>query len=170
MQDKTIFVSVGDQRVSVDGIPHGCAVKEKPEIIALRWTPPDTGIIYKDDGSSEAFTDFSVIEKHLGPWKIAEAKRAKEEERKKIEAEKRAKAEAVAEQVAREAEERAVKMQPMIDAIYELQNTDHEVIKAMEKKLYDEGLLPHDLVQRRDEARHRVKIERPKFFKTEEGG
>jgi antitoxin component of RelBE/YafQ-DinJ toxin-antitoxin module len=162
MSDKHIIVIADDKTVAVEGLSFKCLKDVPADLHALRWVPGQKppGYIERKYGDSHGFSDFSIVAPYMPPWQAAKKdddarKEAQKIERKKAQDDLDAR---VAEQ-RRKAEER----KDLNSALNELGLTDHEVIKAMEAMLADQGKLPEDLLTKRREARAKAKAEKKRL-------
>jgi hypothetical protein len=166
--DGTQFKCLGGAKIA-----HLFPGAETPEPIKfVRWYD-NSGQVELLDGRLVNFTDFTEMKGYLDIWTLAKAAddkriadaRAAHDKHNKDMAD-RIKAEeddrAANEKKVLEAFERA---RPMNEALAELGTADHEVIKAMERKLIAEGHLPRDFGKKRDLLRETVKAERKKLGK-----
>jgi hypothetical protein len=162
-ENAEILVIGPDRAVIINGVNYKCLVTPPP-FHAMRWTPGKAGYVealkVKDGTETGEFKDFAFIKPFIAPWE--EAQKAADA----VIAAKSAAAKAAAEQEAAEeakwAARRADRAQ-LNEALTTLGTTDHEVIKAMEAVLAEQGKLPADLVATREAARATAKAEKARL-------
>lgn len=169
MQDKTIFVDLTSDTVSVDGeqysVPRTVQTDDGRAVFTLSWNPSSMGKtrgFTVVSGDAYGFNDFARLEPHVAAWQDAKAVADAELEAKR-------QADIAADQEKKEAEEKAIaetqakiaaEQQAALDrfAPYNtLSSTDFKIIKAMEAKLIAEGAIDPELVAQRAAARQTIR-------------
>lgn len=151
-----------DRSVSVDGVTYQCAFDPEEGLHALQWDGKSGWLEFRDHPNEALNADDPRIETFHEIWK-KEDRKAKT----KAKAEKKRKDEEAAEDARLRAEHEAAlkrieELKPVTDALERLASSDHEVIKAMERKLVAGGELEPAFVEARETDRAFVRKERPK--------
>jgi hypothetical protein len=162
--EKRIVVNGHDKNVIIDGLVFSIDVPMPENVCVLRWDPSNRKPGYMEcdaGGDSRHFNDPKILEPYIEAWRTA-----KVEHDARVEEERKAAQQARA----REIEEREREMRDVVEdtaafneALTALSSTDHEVIKAMESKLGEEGKLSKDFTDKRNAARDVVKAERERL-------
>ena len=180
-ESSRISVVVPDQVVVINGEGYRCDFAAPSGLHALHWHPgraprgdremvPDwwtESDFVEGRPPSSDFDDFGILAPYISAWKVAKAAadKTRAEHTEKVEAHNAEIAKQVAAAKEREAAlvKRQADLKPLSDALNALGDSDHEVIKAMEAKLAEDGLLPADLVTRRRALRALAKAEKTKW-------
>lgn len=164
-----ISVIAADKTVIVDGVAFTVEMDWPAGLHAMHWNAGGFGLPgrVEEQGDSHGFSDPARIQPFVEAWAKAKAHRnvkiAELVAQQEAEAQVAAQAETEQQASIDKQNAEAAKRADYITALSTLGTSDHEVIKAMEAKLAEEGRLSPEFVEQRRQAREVAKAEKTKL-------